>query len=150
MGLWGRFWRLSGPERRLAVEAAMAVALTRMGLRVAGYSSWISLAARLTPNKKSFQPNKQPVERIATMLNATARHLPFQATCLERSIGLWWMLRRRGYYAELRLGARVAAERFEAHAWIERGGVVLNDAAGHYLSFSSFPQRLTDPGPEAQ
>jgi hypothetical protein len=150
MGLGRRFLGLSRPDRWLALESAMAVAATRVGLTVSGYNAWVSLVARITPENKIPTSKAAPAERVATLLNATARHLPFEATCLERSIGLWWMLRRRGYEADLRLGARLEAERFEAHAWIERGGVVLNDAAGEYLSFSSFSKPLSDPGPEAQ
>ena len=41
---------------------------------------------------------------------------------------LWWLLRRRGIAAELRIGARKEFERFEAHAWVEVDSAVLNDA----------------------
>ena len=148
MGLMRRFWSLSGPDRRLALEAAMAIALTRTGLWIAGYNACIALAARFSGNKANSRFHKHPAERVATMLNATARHLPFHPTCLEQSIALWWMLRRRSYEAQLRLGGRLEEDQFEAHAWIERGGIVLNDAAGEYLTFSSFQK--TDPGSEAR
>jgi len=60
------------------------------------------------------------------------------------------MLKRRGYDAQLRIGARMAAEGFEAHAWVERDGVILNDASGEYLSFSEFDKSIAARRTEAQ
>ena len=59
---------------------------------------------------------------IARMEAAAARHLPFQPNCLEQSLALWWLLRRRGIPADLRIGVRKDAANFEAHAWVEAGG----------------------------
>ena len=45
---------------------------------------------------------------------------------------------RRGIAAELRVGARKDAGRFEAHAWVESSGVVLNDTSESHLHFVPF------------
>jgi Transglutaminase-like superfamily len=42
---------------------------------------------------------------------------------------LLWLLNRRGIPARLRIGVRKEEGELEAHAWIESGGVVLNDTA---------------------
>ena len=51
---------------------------------------------------------------------------------------LWWLAARRGIPAELRIGARKQAGRFEAHAWVEMGNVVLNDSGEAHLHFAPF------------
>ena len=51
---------------------------------------------------------------------------------------LWWLLRRRGIAAELRIGARKEVERFEAHAWVEVDSAVLNDASEEHRHFVPF------------
>lgn len=61
------------------------------------------------------------------MVHAAARALG-RANCLDRSLTLWALLRRRGIHAGLQLGARKDQECFDAHAWIELDGVVLNDS----------------------
>ena len=60
--------------------------------------------------------------------------------CLERSMTLWWMLRLKGVRGDLNIGARKQGSQFEAHAWVELGGRVLNDDAeihAHYARFDS-------------
>jgi len=51
---------------------------------------------------------------------------------------LWWLLQARGIAADLRIGARKETGRFEAHAWVETGGAVLNDADGEHIHFVPF------------
>jgi len=55
---------------------------------------------------------------------------------------LCWQLRRRKIPAELRLGVQKRAERFEAHAWVELQGVVLNDADETHIHFVSFNEQM--------
>lgn len=67
---------------------------------------------------------------IAALVVHVNRHLlPYQSKCLLESMALWYLLRRRGYAAELLLGARTLLGPFEAHAWVELDGEVLNDTA---------------------
>jgi len=53
-------------------------------------------------------------------------------------LALWWLLRRHGVSAELRLGARKQSNRFEAHAWVELDGAILNDSAAGDVHFVPF------------
>jgi hypothetical protein len=47
--------------------------------------------------------------------------------CLPRSLMLCWLLRRRGIDSQLHIGVRKGNGKMEAHAWVERNGVILND-----------------------
>lgn len=72
------------------------------------------------------------------MAAAAAHYLPFRTNCLEQSLVLWWLLRRRGIAADLKIGARKAANRFEAHAWVEFEGSVIGGAGEEHLHFVPF------------
>jgi len=140
---WRGFWRLSGRSRGVALEAAAALVATKAGLRLIGFRRWKDLLVRLTPHQpdstRSLDPSRiETAREIARIQEAVSRHLIFHASCLEQSLVLWWLLGRRGIPAELRIGARKEAERFEAHAWVEVGSSVLNDSGEAHLHFAPF------------
>ncbi len=134
---------MSGRSRGVALEAAAALVATKAGLRLAGFRRWKALLVRLTPRLGDRVAPLDPVRigtarEIARIQEAVSRHLIFHASCLEQSLVLWWLLGRRGIPAELRIGARKEAGRFEAHAWVELGSVVLNDSGEAHLHFAPF------------
>jgi hypothetical protein len=145
---WHAFWRLSGFERGVALEAACGLTATWLGLRLAGFRRWKNVLSSLAPPVNATAPVTEAsylhsAETIARMQAAAARHLFFSTNCLEQSLVLWWLLRRRGIESELRIGARKEAARFEAHAWVELDSVVLNDATGEHRHFVPFEGPLS-------
>jgi hypothetical protein len=143
MGTWERFWRLNGFERGIALEAAAAIAATWLGLRLTGFRRWQAALERLTPNAAetahlSERSLLASAALIARVEESVVRHLFFRANCLEQSLVLWWLLRRRGIAATLRIGARKEAGAFEAHAWVESSGTVLNDTSENHRHFVPF------------
>ena len=60
---------------------------------------------------------------------AVIRRLPYARTCLPRSVALWALLRRQGIDSEVVIGVRPGGAPLDAHAWVERGGVPLNERA---------------------
>lgn len=148
METWRGFSRLSGYARGVVLEAAAALAATRAGLRLAGFRRWKAALARLGPGAAAPAGAAAPglldsAREIARLQQTAARHLFFRANCLEQSLTLWWLLQRRGIAAELRIGARKDAGRFEAHAWVEFDGAVLNDAGEEHRHFVPFDGPLT-------
>jgi hypothetical protein len=140
---WRGFWHLSGRSRGVALEAAVALAATKAGLRLVGFRRWKDLLVRLAPHPGDFDRPLDPAvietaREIARIQEAVSRHLIFHASCLEQSLVLWWLLGRRGIPAELRVGARKEAGRFEAHAWVELRNLVLNDSSEAHLHFAPF------------
>jgi hypothetical protein len=145
---WHRFWRLSGYERGVALEAAGGLLVTWVGLRVAGFRRWKNVLAVLAPSpnttaRQADAAQPEAARTIARMAAAAARNFFFATNCLEQSLVLWWLLRRRGIAAELRIGARKEFERFEAHAWVEADSAVLNDATAEHRHFVPFDGPIT-------
>jgi hypothetical protein len=143
MERWHRFWRLSGFERGVVIEATGGLLATWLGLRLAGFRRWKVALEWLSPSANAIAllqgaSPRESAQLIARMESAAARNLFFSTNCLEQSLVLWWLLRRLGIAAELRIGARKEVARFEAHAWVEVDSVVLNDAGAVHRHFVPF------------
>ena len=143
MERWHRFWRLSGFERGVVIEATGALLATWLGLRLTGFRRWKSVLGWLGPSANAIAPlqcasHKESAQVVARMEAAAARNLFFSTNCLEQSLVLWWLLRRLGIAAELRIGARKELDRFEAHAWVEVDSAALNDANAEHRHFVPF------------
>jgi hypothetical protein len=159
MNTWSRFWRLNGHSRGVVFEAAVGLALTRVALPLAGLRNWQKALGRLASATASDTPpygldesSRVALARtIARLQESAARHVIFHPTCLEQSLTLWWLLRSRGVPAELSVGARKEAEKFEAHAWVECDGVAINGTSESEVAFERFaanrgsPERVTLP-----
>ena len=78
-------------------------------------------------------------QRIARLVGIAANDGLYRATCLRQSLALWWLLRRRGMAAELRIGVRKDGDGFHAHAWVELEDQALNDPSGMSQTFAAFP-----------
>jgi hypothetical protein len=140
MQRWKKFWRLSGYERGVALQASGGLLATWFGLRLAGFRRWKSVLAHLAPSANPTAPERdasqtESAEVIARIAAAAARNVFFGTNCLEQSLVLWWLLRRRGISAELRIGARKEFNRFEAHAWVEVDSAALDNAGAEHLHF---------------
>lgn len=65
--------------------------------------------------------------RIGITVNTVARQRAWSEACLRRSLVTWWLLRWAGLPAEVRFGLS-APPASKAHAWVEHGGVAVNDS----------------------
>jgi Transglutaminase-like superfamily len=166
-GKWRRF-RMRPPEdRKLILRAALILPLTEIGLRLFGFRRWkeliekFSLPARL-PQSLPADLQREKALRAVRAVRSVELHGPTNPNCLERSMTLWWLLRRAGVDGELHIGARKDGGRFEAHAWVEMGGQVLNDSAEVHQHYARFDAPIaaaearsrafgeTDPHPDSK
>ncbi|HEY0704402.1 MAG TPA: lasso peptide biosynthesis B2 protein [Candidatus Acidoferrales bacterium] len=141
---WKTFWSLPSDERHVACSAAAGLAATCLGLRTLGFSRWQRIlnrrAVRVESSNSSSESRSFAISanRIAQLQEAAALSLFFHTNCLERSLALWFLLRQRGFPAELKFGARKQSETFEAHAWVELNGVALNNPTAEQREFVPF------------
>lgn len=131
-----KFLALSGGERRLFLEAVVLVTLAATALRLFGFRRVYRWMERRAPRREPAAAGDFPHLAVAGVRRA-ARPLPY-ATCLPRSLTLWWFLQRRGIQCDLRLGVRKEHEELKAHAWVEIGGVALNDRDDVRHRYSAF------------
>lgn len=146
MGSLGRFLRLPFSGMVLFLQAYLLISLTALALRIGGLQRWQSLLLRFVPKSAAVDTSTAASERAhlaASLVAAAARRLPFSSNCLHQSVALWWLLRRHGFASELRIGSRFREDRFEAHAWVEYAGQVLNDSKDVHLQFTPFSRPFT-------
>jgi hypothetical protein len=115
--------------------------LTALALRLVSLRSWQRILARHSP-VRTAGGDVSTARGVARVVDVAARRGPYGATCLPRSLTLWWLLRRRGIDPELRIGVRKGAGNFEAHAWVEFRGLVLNDSADVRERFAMFDRAI--------
>ena len=135
--------------RGLALESAVVLTLTWLGLRSLGFRRWQKLLTRLTPAPGRVEISESLLDRCRAMARveqAVARRLPFQSNCLDQSVALWWMLRRRRIAAEMHIGGRKEVANFEAHAWVEAGGNALPDGDEVHPHFAPFDRPIKSAG----
>lgn len=119
---------MSWRDRALLLEALAIVSALPMALRLAGVQRAMRMLSRSLdgdgPRRRVDETRAREVARIVAM---ASRHAATTNTCLHRSLALWWLLGRRGLASELKMGARHADGRLDAHAWVEHAGLVVND-----------------------
>ena len=78
------------------------------------------------------------VSAAVTAIRRAERHGLVEGTCLSRSLALRFLLARTGLPTDLKFGARRHAGCFEAHAWLERGGLPIAEALDIGRRFAPF------------
>jgi hypothetical protein len=146
-------------ERRMLVRLALLLPVIGATLHLLGFKQTRDLLARLIP-APSYQHRigatalssdlvasspfasdpfaSDKAQRIARLVSIAANHGPYRATCLRQSLALWWLLRRRGIAAELRIGVRKDGAALLAHAWVEHEGQALPHVRGAHGSYAAF------------
>ena len=136
-----RFWSLSSTARGLTVEALLlpiAVSLSFRLFGVARTQSWLRQWTKFTGDKIAGATGLPEQARSAQ--KRVKRATGIEGPCLVRSLTLWTMLRRRGVPADLRVGFRKRAGKIEGHAWVEYGGMPINEEKDETLTFVTTPQ----------
>jgi hypothetical protein len=142
MSNWRKFWQLPPSERVLFVSSVLMLLITALALRFIGFNRWHSFLSRsrVEGKHKEAQPANsiEQARAVARMVRLASKHGFYRANCLQCSITLWWLLRRRGVESDIQIGVRKDIEGFQAHAWIEYQGIVLNDVEDIFSSFVRF------------
>lgn len=144
-GKWRRYRRRPPEDRRLILRAALILPFTEMALRLFGFRRCMELIEKFSRPAGFSQSlpadlQRERALRAACAVRSVELHGPTRPNCLERSMTLWWLLCRDGVNGELHIGARKEDGKFEAHAWVELCGQVINDGAEvhrHYARFDA-------------
>ncbi len=137
MGSWRSAAAEPGAGRGTVFAASLLLPLAGLALHLLG----VRRALRLFAGDLRFAGVSAPqtAERVARDVERAGReYSPYPVDCLVRSLVVVWLLRRRGIAAEFRLGVRTLTGRFEAHAWVEHGGVPLGEDADVARVFDAF------------
>ena len=140
-----KFLALDAESRRLLLTALVALPFVTLGLRLAGLrrcQRWLAHATGGTGPRGMTGDEQKRIQRTVQMVRLAARHALGAPTCLPQSLGCWWLLRRQGIESDLRIGTRKENGLFEAHAWVEYQGLVLNDRSDVQQRFTPFAEAI--------
>lgn len=133
-------------------HASILLPWLRWSLRLRGYGkTFASLQKRVPPAAKEADNRPGERERVQAacrMVIAALQYSLLQYSCLEESLTLWYVLRKNGIAASLRIGVRKENEKFEAHAWVEHRGEALNQDEAMHRHYAAFEQDLQEPPAE--
>ncbi|MFL5496052.1 MAG: lasso peptide biosynthesis B2 protein [Gemmatimonadales bacterium] len=120
----------------------LLIFVIKCSLKALGFSRTITSIRRRTegiPERSLRSPDGvMSTERVVALAAAL---YPGRAKCLERSLALYYLLRCQGVPVRYRQG--IHPYPFQAHAWIEYGGEVINDVPEHVRKFARLPDELS-------
>ena len=141
--MWNAFQRyraLDPQARALFRQALLLLPWTALSLRFRGFKKTQSLlesrlATRVSLNSDS---SLETVQRTCRMVRAAARYGVVQPSCLADSLTVWYLLQKQHVPANLKIGVRKQAHKFEAHAWVEYQGSAVNQPADQHKHYAAF------------
>ncbi len=148
-----RIWGLDRNSRWLLLQAFLLLPLIAISLKLWGLKPTQAGLARLLPAAKIPVENSVQHPSVADirhskiiktigMVRLAVRYCQPWANCLKKSLVLWGLLRYQGIESELRIGVRRETVKFEAHAWVECEGFVLNDTPNVRDRFAMFERAI--------
>lgn len=151
--MWERLRRFSELEpgaRGIFLRAALLLPLISLSLRMRGFRATQTSLQKFLPSLDQITTiSPGPSANLtARMVRAAVHHGVGHPTCLEESLALWWLLGRRRIASQLRIGIRKQSPRFEAHAWVELGGVPLNEPETPHQHYAAFEGEISAVPPE--
>jgi len=102
---------------------AVGVRMTRFLLNTIGFRRTIALLGPIPPILNAID-HADPMWAQEIDFVSQWR---YGASCLDRSVFLWFILRQHGIHGDLRIGVANTGDVIDGHAWIEHHGWVLND-----------------------
>jgi hypothetical protein len=144
-GAWRSPAGTAARESRLLVPSVLQCGLTiawmKLLLGTLGFTGtlrWIRRrVTHVSPSCAATLDEVRAVEYAVAMAGAL---YPGRAKCLEQSLTLYYLLRRCG--VAVRYCQGVQPHPFEAHAWVEYLGEVVNDVPEHVRFFARLPEQL--------
>jgi hypothetical protein len=134
--------QLSQKEQGLLFQSVLLLPVVHAGLLFFGFYRLKRAMEWLSPRQSVDTPASETgtLERareIARIVAIAAEHGVYKATCLRRSLLVWWFLRREGIQSRICFGVRTSHDKLEAHAWVEYHGIVVNDSGSVHEQFQA-------------
>ncbi len=120
--------QLSPVDRLIFLESWGSVLGFWLALRWKSFDS-LSESQFLIPSKKVVKSASLDFgQHVYKLLGWAAQVHIFPMTCLEKSLALNWMLKRRGIQTQVKIGAQKVSAGIAAHAWVEMNDQVVGEA----------------------
>lgn len=114
---------------RMYFRARILTILTEVSLRFTSLKTTerlLSFFAKKVP-PPDYNERVAILDKYATIFNQMNQLPLLKGRCLSQSLVMRFLLRRRGISSELKIGITQNKGKFDAHAWLEKEGALLND-----------------------
>lgn len=149
---WPKLAALSAWQWRVLLMSPFLLPATWLRLHRRGFRATLAGTRPTAPSGLDEEAQLALARDTAYALAAAVKYGPWRPRCLLRSLTLAGLLGRKGIPCELRIGLPAGQSvltaggklDFTAHAWVECGGVVLNDredVAAAFIPFESGSRR---------
>ena len=129
------------PHVPSVLRSGFMIAALKISLRTRGFARTLAWIRRRVEGVTPVAEVDQALVRAAEWSVAmAAAFYPGRAQCLERSLVLYYILRRQR--VPVRYCHGVQPWPLTSHAWIEYRGEVINDVPERVKEFSRFPDQL--------
>ena len=129
VGRWLR--ELLGPQRLTAARTLADAAWTTLRVHHHGVRGLLP-----PPTSADADLRAGDAREISRVIDIAFALLPARPTCLRRSVTLLRELHRQHIGAALHIGVRNVSGTVEAHAWVQVGHVIVNDAPSYVATFT--------------
>lgn len=111
----------------LWIDVARAVHHLARARAALGSADLVELVGNTSPDAA---PPADPassglIDRIAYVLPRVGRRVPWRSDCLVQALAARRWLARHAIPSAIRIGGRTRADRFDAHAWLVAGGMIV-------------------------
>lgn len=123
--------------RWAAARCAGVVVAVKLALVVWGFPRTLrAIEWSVRGSRRSGAPSAAMLDSVARGVVTAAVFCPGRVECLEQSLALYWILRRRGVPADLVFGVQTMP--FGAHAWVEYRGEPINEERERLRQYAVF------------
>jgi hypothetical protein len=135
---WANWINLSRQQKKLFIHSLVYLKAASILLLLFRYQDLHNTLKKRVHLDSGPSPEIANLEaaQLSMIVELAARRRLVNATCLRRSLVLWYLLRREGIDSELRIGVRKEAEKIIGHAWVEIDGSVINDDVENIKQFT--------------
>jgi hypothetical protein len=135
-------------ERRMLIALLVLLPASGVALRLWGFKRCWRRLGGVGPSaaegtRESRSAGVDDARRIARLVDIAACCGPYSANCLPQSLVLWWLLLRRGFPAELRIGVQHTRGQLVAHAWVEYEDQPVNGVPDSAKRFAAFDRLVS-------
>ena len=136
------FLAMPRDQKRIFLQAAMAMPLFRLAVVILGYSRIRRQLDSMNAGQRKENVDPRDLRQFAKRVNQAASVTLGAGNCLTRSLVLQWMLARRDIVTDLRIGVQTKGKILTAHAWVEKNGIPINDRSDIGDEYAVFDQPM--------
>lgn len=142
-----RFFQLPLHEKTALLQAAVLLGTIMLLLRTVGIQRTRAMIEPKGQTADTAGKTQAPPDMVTSLARAMDRASALwrRSNCLDRSLGLAWLLARKGIPARLQIGVRKKDDGLDAHAWVECGGTPIGSDGARseeFISFDNLPLNL--------